>query len=185
MKNGKAPGPSGIGKAVLVELPNVAIHRYIQIINLAFSLGYFPIIFRNGILIFIPKPEKDSSNPNNYRPITLLEIPGKIMEHIINNRLQKLYEDNNLFNKNQYGFRRKLGTEQALCKLNEIIGINQKYRAGCNIVTRDISKAFDKVWHAGLKYKMAFVPQIPTLYLKLIANYLDRRTVQIKINNII
>ena len=41
-------------------------------------MGYFSIVLRNGIIILIPKPGKDPKNPNNHRPITLLEVLGKV-----------------------------------------------------------------------------------------------------------
>lgn len=46
-------------------------------------MGYFPIIFKNAKMIFIPKPGRDTCKVENYRPISLLEITGKIMEKII------------------------------------------------------------------------------------------------------
>ena len=116
-----------------MELPETAITRYSDIVNSTLSMGYFPIILKNRVIILILKPGKNPTKPINYRPITLLELPGKIIEWIINNRLQKFYEEN-LYNKNQYGFRAGRGTGLALAKIYEQIALNQKYRDGCNIV---------------------------------------------------
>ena len=63
-----------------------------------------------------PKPDKDRRIVLNYRPITLLEVPAKILERVINDRLYKYMEDNNIFHINQFGFRRNLGTEMAIFK---------------------------------------------------------------------
>ena len=58
-------------------------------------------------MVLIPKVERDTINPSNYRPISLLENIGKILERIINERLQRHLEDNKLLNKRQFGFRKK------------------------------------------------------------------------------
>ena len=160
-KNNKAPGKSKINKIMLLQMPITATDRFRKILNATLSMGYFPIIFKNGIIILIPKPGKDSKDPANYRPITLLEIPGKVLERLINRRLHRFCESGNVFHSNQYGFRAGNGTDIALTKLYETISINQKYKEHCNVVCRDISKAFDKVWTAGLKYKIITLNNLP------------------------
>ena len=54
-----------------------------NIYNASFATGYFPNIFKKAVIKFIPKENKPLKNPINYRPISLLEIPGKILEKII------------------------------------------------------------------------------------------------------
>ena len=184
-KNNKAPGESKINKVLLLNLPIPAIKRYRDIINLTISMGYFPIIFKNGLIILIPKPGKDPRNPINYRPITLLEVPGKILEKIINTRVHKFCERNNIFHEHQYGFRAGRGTDTAITKIYETVAINQKYKDHCNIICRDVSKAFDKVWTSGLKYKIITIEDLPSIIKKIMCSYLVERTAQIKIENII
>ena len=182
-KNNKAPGESGINKILLIQLPNSAIDRLQDIVNLSISMGYFSIVLKNGIIILIPKPGKDLKNPINYRPITLLEIQGKIIERIINKRLHRFCERNKIFHKEQYGFRAGKGTDLAITKVNELIGINQKYRDHMNIICRDVQKAFDKVWTQGLKYKVINIPDLPLIIQKILCSYVTNRTAQIRIEN--
>ena len=111
---------------ILDNLPNSAIDRYRDILNNTFSMGYFPKVAQNGIMALIGKPGKDLKDPQNYRPKTLLEVPGKILERIINNRLTRFYEENELYHRNQYGFRRKKGTDMAITRIYETIVQNQK-----------------------------------------------------------
>ena len=178
----KAPGASGINKILLMNIPKIAITKYKDIINATISMGYFPIILKNGIIILIPKPGKDAKDPINYRPITLLELPGKILERILNNRFQKYCEENRVFHDNQYGFRRGRGTDIAITKIYEKVAINQKEKDHCNIVCHDVSKAFDKIWLEGLKYKITKQQQLPQLIKKVLSSYVTNRTAQIRIN---
>ena len=150
----RGPGKSGINKDILENLPIEAIDRLAVIYNLSLSMGYFMVIYKNGILILTNKPGKNNKYPLNYRAITLLEVPGKVFEKIINDRFMRYLEENNILHPNQYGFRKNEQTETALLRIYEQIVINQRYKYNCNIVCRDVSKAFDKVWHNGLCYKI-------------------------------
>ena len=174
----RAPGDSGITKLILVKLLKVALQRYNQILNLLLSMGYFSKCYKNGLMVVIPKGGKDGRDPINYRPITLLEVPGKVLERVINDRFST-YLKNNKMNVKQYGFRKKRCTELAILKLYELIALNQWNGGQCNIVCRDVAKAFDKVWHRGLKYKVLQL-RLPDLVEKILCSFLDDRTSQIK-----
>ena len=178
----RAPGKSGINKDILENLPMEAIDRLAVIYNLALSMGYFTVLYKNGILILTNKPGKDNKYLLNHRPITLLEVPGKIFEKIINDQLMIYLEENNILHPDQYGFRKNKGTETALLRIYEQIAINQRYKYNCNIVCRDVSKAFDKVWHNGLCYKILQL-ELPDIIEKVLCSFLTDRTVQIRYKN--
>ena len=98
----------------------------------------------------------------------------------MNTRVRNYLETEEKFYKNQHGFRKNRGTETALITIYETIAINQTNRKNqCNIVCRDISKAFDKIWHLGLKFKI-LQQNFPPLIEKYLANYIDNRKVNIK-----
>ena len=68
--------------------------------------------------IVIPLHKKgDKENPSNYRPISLLPVLSKIMEKIVTNQLIKYLEDNDILSHNQFSFRSRLCTENALNKI--------------------------------------------------------------------
>ena len=67
----------------------------------------------------------------------------------------------------------------AILKLYELIALNQLSRDQCNIICRDVAKAFDKVWHRGLKYKILQF-QLSDIVEKILCSFLDDHTVQIK-----
>ena len=94
---------------------------------------------------------------NNYRPVSLLPIYSNIFEKIIFNSLFEYLEDNKLLiNCNQSGFRSGDScVHQFLSITHEIY---KSFDANPSLEVRgiflDISKAFDRVWHDGLLYKL-------------------------------
>ena len=178
----KAPGESQVNRILLSKLPDCMYDFFSELTNETISMGYFPNFYKIGLLHFIVKTGKSLLSVNNYRPISLLEVPGKIIERVLLSRLNKFLFDNNLINSNQYGFIPGRGTQTALAQVYEIISISQSKGQGCNVVSRDISKAFDKVWHQGLKYKMC-TANFPNLLLRVLCSFLDDRFAKIKINN--
>ena len=119
----------------------------------------------------------------NYRPISLLPICGKIFEKIIFNNLYAYLHTNNLISKNQLGFRPGYSTtNQLLYLLDEI---HQAFESTESLEVRavflDISKAFDKVWHEGLIFKLE-QNGVSGNMLKLFQNYLSNRKQRVVLN---
>ena len=79
----KAPGPDGIPTVVLSNLPEDAIKLLSNIFNYALENGYYPDRWKSAIVAHFPKKGKDLSNPQNYRPISLLSVVGKLLEKVI------------------------------------------------------------------------------------------------------
>lgn len=175
-----APGHSTINKTILSNLPPKAIDSLRNIYNASISAGYFPDIWKKSIIKLIPKSGKDPHLPQNYRPISLLEVPGKMLERILNNRLKNHLEYHSKHYHNQFGFRTNRSTNQALAIATETIAQNLSDNGQCQVILRDISKAFDKVWHIGLKYKILQL-ELPTNIERILCDFLDDRTAQIKI----
>ncbi len=81
----KAPGSDQILNEVLkVIRPQISSHLE-QIFNDSFSIGYYPAHFKEAIIIILRKEEgnRDFTSLKNYRPISLLNTLGKIMEAVL------------------------------------------------------------------------------------------------------
>ena len=78
-----------------------------HLFNCCYSIGIYPAQFKNAEIILIPKPEGEKTDPNNYRPISLLNFLGKVFAHLLNKKLVKHLEDNNIIKESQHGFRKK------------------------------------------------------------------------------
>ena len=109
----KAPGQSGITRRYLREMSlELALHL-VYIYNAALSIGHFPPPWKTARVVMIPKKES-TTTINEYQPISLLKVPGKIFEKLLNQRVAKHMEDGQLYNSYQFGFRSRRGCQDAI-----------------------------------------------------------------------
>ena len=176
----KSPGEDGITKHQLTNLPLQMITNFTTIINESLAIGHFPNRWKQSTMIFIPKGTTPTSH-TDYRPISLLNLPGKIMEKYINSKIIEFIDTNSLNNPSQHGFRKNHGTDTATALIYEIIAAGKSNQQKTIAIMRDVSKAFDRVWHSGIIYKM-ITSNFPEYLIRIIASYLNNRTARIRIN---
>ncbi|GFU80900.1 RNA-directed DNA polymerase from mobile element jockey [Trichonephila clavipes] len=131
------------------------------------------------------KPGKDPTLPDSFRRISLLPVLSKITEKIIQKRLffSQHLNDNDILIPQQHGFRAGLSTSYQLLRVVEYIKTGFRDRKSTGVVFLDIQKAFDRVWHVGLLYKLIKINTPPHL-IKLISSFLTNRFFAVKVNNI-
>ena len=96
------------------------IDQFKYILNLSFTTGVFPNNWKVAQITPLPK-EGDLTCCNNYRPISLLPLPGKIAEKIVHHRLSEYLENNNILNKKQGGFRKNNSTINSVSEFSHEI----------------------------------------------------------------
>ena len=129
--------------------------------------------------------KEDNRLVENYRPISLLPICGKIFEKIVFDNLYSYLNNNKLITSNQSGFRPgDSTTNQLLYLINEIHeAFDNPKSLEVRAVFLDISKAFDKVWHDGLVFKLK-QNGISGNLLALFENYLTNRKQRVALNGV-
>ena len=127
------------------------------------------------------KKKNEKNIISNYRPISLLPLCGKIFEKLIHNNLYSYVYTNKFISEKQSGYKKGDSTVKQLLSIT-----NEIYKAFDNdkevrAVFLDISRAFDRVWHEGLIFKLAQLG-IEGQALNIIKSFLEDRMQRVVID---
>jgi hypothetical protein len=125
----------------------------------------------------IPKPGKNLSEAESYRPVSLLPIMSKLFEKLILKRLKPIIADKHQVPAHQFDFRKYHSTIDQVHRITDIIGKTFEKKGMCSAVFLDITQAFDRVWHRGLLRKLRSI--LPDHY-ELLNSYLTNRYFRVK-----
>ena len=108
---------------------------------------------RVGTITPVPKSGSANSCPA-YHPITVTPVLSKDFELLLAKRLNNFAEKRNLFPILQFGFRKGLGTCDALLTITNFV--QKALDSGCEVrmVSLEFSAAFDRVNHKALIFKL-------------------------------
>ena len=110
----------------------------------------------------------------NYRPVSLLPLPSKFIEKIVHKNLSKCFEENNILDPMQGGFRKGHSTINTISNLTNDIFYGMNNRDLTTACFIDMAKAFDTVNH-GILCKKLLKLGITGNISKWIKNYLTMR----------
>lgn len=141
--------------------------------NISLSRGEFISEWKKANVIPIFK-KGDRQLKENYRPVSLLDSLSKIIEKVVFIRLYKFLENINFFNVHQSGFRPGDSTVYQLTLIIHCIFEALEKGKEVRMVFLDLSKAFDRVWHEGLIFKLQHIG-IKDPLLSWLHSYLSER----------
>ena len=145
-----ATGPDEIHYQLLKHLPKTSIMALLSIFNEIWATGNFPLSWKSATIIPIPKPDKDHTNPTNYRPIALTSCLCKTLERIVNNRLTWYLESSELLTNFQSGFRANRSTTDHLVSLETYVRNAFICKEHVVAIFFDLEKAYDTTWKFGI-----------------------------------
>ena len=168
-----ASGLDGIPSSTLIAGRSVICYPLSSIINSSIASSHFPFSWKCASIKPLHK-SGDRATPSNYRPISLLPVPSKIIEKHVRHQLTNHLENNNLMFPFQSGFRSSHSTQTLLlyCLDKWYKAIDAKKFVG--VVFLDISKAFDTVDHNLLLSKLADLDLSPST-ISWFQSYLSNR----------
>ena len=175
-----AMGWDGISSEFLKKYKDVLVSPLTFVCNLALEMGIFPTAFKTAIIHPIYK-SGDRNIVTNYRPIAILSSMSKVLEKVMNNRLVKYLETNNLLSPCQYGFRAGKSTSDAVDSLTNHIATELDKKHKVIGIFLDLAKAFDTVSVPTLVKKLEGMG-IRGLQLNLYENYLCGRKQSVKLD---
>ena len=181
IKAKNSSGWDGVSTLFIKKAVDFLIAPLAHICNACFSKGVFPDALKKSVTIPIFKAG-DKTLVSNYRPISLLPSFSKILEKLINKRLKHYLETHNLISGNQFGFREKISTADALHKLTSYVVENMDRGQKSLGIFLDLAKAFDTVSIPILLNKLDTLG-IRGIPLQLFQDYLTNRKQVIKIDN--
>lgn len=174
LKPRKAPGADLINNEALRRLPPRAIAAVTRLYNGILRTGHFPTPWKLGRVIMLPKPGKNILRPESYRPITLLPNISKAFEKLLLRHLTPHIQPR----MEQFGFRAEHSTTLQLSRVLHHMTEAFNKKEHTIAVLLDMEKAFDRVWHPGLIYKLA-TSTTPRRVVRIVATFLKDRRFQV------
>lgn len=182
LKNNKSPGPGNIPTEVIKEVALLKPNFLVSVYNKLAKDAIFPIEWKVAKLVLVRKGMKPLENPSSFRPICLLDIEGKLYEHLLLERLNAELARTGGLAENQYGFRKGYQTIDAINQVMNIARSSEIQRDLCLVITLDVKNAFNSASRQLILDKLTD-RNINKSLLSIIASYLSERSIILEAHN--
>ena len=175
LKTGKMCGVDNVCNEHLINGGDLLLFYLTMLFDYMYCFAYVPLALLRGIILTLYKGvHKPKNQCNSYRAITLSFSVLKLYENVLLNRLQNSIDLP--IHSLQGGFQPQMSSAMTSFVLNESINFCREQNSKLYVCFLDARKAFDRVWHDGLVFKLSEL-RIPHKLLKtVIARHSDMRS---------
>ena len=147
LKKGKSAGVDNIPSELVQAGGEAMIDMLLIICNKIWQTGEWPTPWTQSLIITLPK-KGNLQLCQDYRTISMISHPSKVMLRILLNRLKPQAEE--IIKEEQTGFRAGRSTTEQIFNLRILCEKYLQHQQSLYHVFVDFKKAFDRVWHAAL-----------------------------------
>ena len=178
----KSSGLQNISSFVIKEAFKILNPEVTKMFNMSIKTSKFPTPWKEALVIPIPK-SGSLSKVQNYRPISLLPLPGKILEKLVHSQISDYLESALLLNAEQHGFRKDHSTIHSIAQFTAYVNSNLDDRTPTYATFVNFRKAFDCVQHDTLLDKLKNL-DLSDQVISWIQSYLSSRKQRVLANGI-
>ena len=178
----KSSGIENVSSYALKVAFKALMPKVTRMFNLSIRTAQYPDDWKKALVIPIPKTG-NLGRVQNYRPISLLPLPGKIMEKLMHAQLSNHLEKQELLTTKQHGFRKEHSTIHSIAQVTNYISKKIDSRIPTLAAFIDFKKAFDCVQHSVLLDKLEKF-KVGEEVLTWVRNYLENREQRVLANGI-
>jgi hypothetical protein len=173
LKPDKACGPDKVSPKLLKNAGRALIPSLLSLYTSSAKSNSVPDQWKNANISSLYKKD-DETEKSNYRPISLLCVPGKLMETCVSSTITTHLEDHELSHSHQWAYKKGHSTELLLVKMTEEWRRALDDNLVVGVVFVDFRKAFDSISHPVLLRKLQELGVSGNIW-SWIKNYLANR----------
>ena len=175
LEDGKAMGPDGVSGSILKACREELAVPIYDIIQYSLASGTVPVEWKRADVVPIYKSGK-KEEPLNYRPVSLTSVVCKMCERVFKRQWTEFLERRELISNKQFGFRKgRSCVTNLLSFYSRVVDKVQERDGWVDCIYLDLKKAFDKVPHRRLIWKLENCGGVQGRLLEWMEDYLIGR----------
>jgi hypothetical protein len=178
MKTGKAAGPSAVSVELITGSGEIGIDVMVKLCQGVLNGNGMPDDWAMSVIVPIFKGKGDAMSCGSYRGVKLLEHAMKIVERVLEKRIRKLVNVDEM----QFGFMPGKGTTDAIFILRRLQEEYRDKERKLYICFVDLEKAFDRVPRKVMEWAMR-KRNVPEVLVKAVMSLYNGARTQVRVGS--